>query len=123
MSGVDDGSIADDWILLRRVHPDQIVPDKKTGELRVSSGAFRDLNMSVDVEEILKKNGENYMFSLAAYPLHSLVRLLAAIPRKYGQAVVASPLPENPAHAEIKGAKSGSVARALAAETSWAHRR
>lgn len=123
MSGSDDGSIADEWSLLRRIHPDHIVPDKNSGGLRVSSAAFRDPEMSVDVEEMLIKSGKTWQFSLEGYPAYSLMRLLASVPRSLQQAVVHVPLPDNDAHAEVQGKKTNSVARSLSAAASWVLRR
>lgn len=122
MSDVDDGSIADGWTLLRRIHPDQIVPDKRTGELRVSSAAFRDPEMSVDVEELLKKVSLDWHFSLKDHAGYSLMKFLAAVPRSHGLRVIHSPLSGNSAHAEVKGQKSTSIARALSNAAEWVHR-
>jgi len=122
MSGIDDGSIADDWSLLRRIHPGQIVPDGNNGGVRVSSAAFRDPQMSVDVEELLSAAGKTWKASLEDFPLHSLMRLLAGVPRSHQQAVVHTPLPDNNAHAEVQGHKSGATARALSAAATWVHR-
>jgi hypothetical protein len=122
MSQVDDGSIADDWWLLRRIHPEQIVPDKMTGHPRVSSAAFRDAALSVDVEELLEKEGFDWRFSVKDHPAHSLAKIQALHPRSLQQAVVSSPLPDNAAHAEVRGHKSGSVSRALSQACLWVHR-
>ncbi|HQS18889.1 hypothetical protein [Reyranella sp.] len=123
MSAADDGSINDEWSLLRRVHPTQIVPSEGGGEPRVSSAAFKDVSMSVDVEESLAAQGKDWKFSLQSHPSHSLVKLIAAIPRSLNQAVVAVPIVDNPAHAEVRGDKPGSVARALSKAAAWVHRR
>jgi hypothetical protein len=113
-SRVDDGSIPNDAMLLRRIHPNQIVDDKNTGKPRVSSGAFKDLEMSVDVEPILHAMGEDWHFSLRNHPTHSLVRLVASVARENGQAVVYAPIPdENDAHAEVIGKKSPGIANKL----------
>lgn len=122
MSDVDDGSIEDDWTLLRRIHPEQIVPDKRTGELRVSSAAFRDPEMSVDVEELLKKANLDWRFSLKDHAGYSLMKFAAAVPRSHDLAVVHSPLPDNDAHAEVRGQKSASIARALGKAAEWVYR-
>lgn len=122
MSDVDDGSIAGDWALLRRIHPEQIVSDKRTGELRVSSAAFRDPEMSVDVEELLKQAGLDWRFSLKDHAGYSLMKFSAAVPRSHGLTVVHSPLPDNNAHAEVRGQKSPAIARALSKSAEWVYR-
>jgi hypothetical protein len=122
MSGVDDGTIGDDWALLRRVHPDQIVADRKTGSTRVSSAAFRDPEMSVDVEELLRRQGRDWQFSVSSHPGYSLVKLVASLARSLGQAVIHSPIAGNDAHAIVKGDKPRSVAKALSEAAVWVHR-
>jgi hypothetical protein len=122
-NGEDDGSIADDWSLLRRIHPDQIVQDKNTGDLRPSSAAFKDPAMSVDVEETLIADGKTWAYSLRNHSQHSLVKLPAGTPRGLAQAIVPTPEPDNIAHAEVRGAKSGSVTRQLKEASSWVLRR
>jgi hypothetical protein len=123
MSDVDDGSIADEWSLLRRIYPGHIVPDGNTGSTRVSSAAFKDPEMSVDVEEMLTAAGRTWQFSLDGYPLYSLMRIIAAVPRALRQAVVHTPLPENDAHAEVRGVKRDRTARALRDAASWVLKR
>lgn len=112
-SNADDGTIPDTACLLRRVHPSQVVEDKNVGEFRASSGAFKDQEMSVDVEPMLDAAGLNWSFSLRNHPEHSLVRFRAGDARALGQAVVHSPIPDNPAHAEVKGKKSPGTANRL----------
>src|SRR4051794_34269949 len=96
---IDDGSIDNNWLLLRRIRPDQIVPDGNSGGVRVSSAAFKDPKMSVDVQELLAAAGKTWSFSVESFPLHSLMSLIAFVPRSLQQAVVHLPLADNPAHA------------------------
>lgn len=121
MSCTDDGSILDSWSLLRRVHRSQVVPDGNTGKSRVSSGAFKDPEMSVDVEEILQASGSNWRKSLEGYEGYSLVRFPAAHPRKLGLPVCHKPLPDNSAHAEVHGKKTGSIANKFVEASDWVH--
>jgi hypothetical protein len=106
---------------LRRIAPDpnQVIFDKNKGAWRPSSVAFRDPNMSVDVEPILEANGYNWQFHLRDHPGYSLVRFRAASAREVGLAVVAKPLPGDPAHAEVIGKKSGSIPRHLRDHSEW----
>ena len=78
--------------------------------------------MSVDVEELLVAGGKTWKDSLSGYPTYSLVRLLASVPRTLHQAVVHVPLPDNEAHAEVRGKKSESVSRALRKAAEWVYR-
>ena len=114
VDGLDDDFIPNEAMLLRRIHPDQVVEDRNTGQPRVSSGAFKDPELSVDVEPILTALGLDWTFSLRNHPGHSLVRFAAGIARENGQAVVHDPIPgENEAHAEVRGKKSTGIANRL----------
>lgn len=85
----------------------QCVKDDLTGEWRVSSGAFsasRDGYMSIDLEELLRRDGRpiDYLFpnlpravAMVAHPLKTYF--------SYGFAVEHQPLPTNYYHGGIKG--------------------
>ena len=118
---VDDGSIADDADLLRRIHPIQIVDDKNLGERRPSSAAFKDPAMSVDAEPILHQHALNWTFSLRGHSGYSLARFRAGVAREKGLAVIHKPVSDNPAHTEVIGKKTGSIAKYLATVSTWAH--
>ncbi len=122
MAEVDDGSIANEADLLRRIHPKQVIIDDNTGQLRPTSAAFRDQSMSVDVAPILAAQGLDFQFTLASYPGYGLVKFQAGVARKQDLAVVPKPIlepPENPAHAEVVGKKTGAVINALKAASEW----
>ena len=118
---VDDGSIADDADLLRRIRPDQIVDDKNLGARRPSSAAFKDPTMSVDTEPILHQHGLDWTFTLRNYSGYSLARFKAGAARAETLAVVHKPEPGNPAHTEVIGKKTQGVANRLVAASTWAH--
>jgi len=120
-SQVDDASIEDDWFLLRRISPDQVVVDKD-GAIVASSAAFRDPKMSVDVEELLARKDLDWNFTLKDFPQHSLVKFKTAEARKRAQIVVLVPVPHD-AHAEVRGKKSRPVSRELRDASTWVHRR
>ncbi len=116
----DDGSVPDVAGLLRRIHPLQVVRDQNTGLARPSSAAFKDPNMSVDIEPVLVSLGLDWRFSLRNHPGHNLVRLLAGAVRAMGQAVVPAPIPgENEAHCEVRGKKSPGIANRLRDASVW----
>jgi hypothetical protein len=100
---VDDGSIANDAGLLRRIRPDQIVDDANAGKRRPSSAAFKDSEMSVDAETILTVNGLDWKFSIKDHPGYSLARFEASHARAKALAVVHKPLFDNLAHTEVRG--------------------
>ena len=122
MGAIDDGTIEDEWGLLRRIHPSQIVPDSNTGAPRISSAAFRDPQLSVDAEQLLIRNGHDWKFCLLAHAGYSLARLLAGDARKQNQAVIYDPIVGNDAHTIVKGSKPRSVAKALADSSVWVYR-
>jgi hypothetical protein len=117
----DDGTIANDAGLLRRIRPDQVVHDKNSGEKRPSSAAFKDPEMSVDAEPILRANGLDWKFSLGSHPGFSLVRFLAGAARANQLAVVHKPEAGNPAHTEVIGKKTRGIANNLVAVSDWVH--
>jgi hypothetical protein len=121
MTDVDDGSIADDANLLRRIRPEQIVDDNNTGTRRPSSAAFKDSTMSVDAEPLLIANGLDWTFTLAGYQGFSLAQLLARETRLKGQAVVHKPLSDNPAHTEVVGKKTQGTANYFVSVATWVH--
>jgi hypothetical protein len=97
---VDKKDIPDACGLLRRVTPNQIVPDPNLGKRRLSSGAFRDRQLSVDAECLLLNEGLDWRFSLKDYPQYFLVRILAADARQHAQVVDHRLLPGNDFHTE-----------------------
>jgi hypothetical protein len=111
--------IPDDSGLLRRVTPNQIVPDKNLGKRRLSSGAFRDRQLSVDAECLLNAAGLDWTFSLRDHPNFFLVRLTAGFARGHKQQVNHSPQADNDYHAEVVGPKSESICRALRDGADW----
>jgi hypothetical protein len=127
MAAVDDGSIKDGACLLRRIRPEQVVDDENTGTKRPSSAAFKDPKMSVDAEPILTGDGRDWHACLQGFQGFSLVNVDAIHARTRGLAVVHKPikddqtLPDNPAHTEVIGKKTQSIARYLAANATWVH--
>jgi hypothetical protein len=121
MADIDDGSIADDDALLRRIHPTQVVEDKNLNRTRPSSGAFDDPTLSVDVERVLVENDLNWGFCLKNHPGYSLVKFEARVARARGLAVVSKPLDDDPAHAEVQGKKTPSIQKSLYLASNWVH--
>jgi hypothetical protein len=121
----DLDKIPDHSSLLRRIHPNHVIGEP--GARRLSSAAFKDPNMSVDVENMLEASGKDWNFSLRAHPQHWLVRLTAVLMRQNGQSIEhkpvpadpANPLAENPAHAEVAGKKTGAISNAFRHAAIW----
>jgi hypothetical protein len=105
------GPVADDEMLLRRIHPTQ----KKTKEGKPSSAAFKDATMSVDREKLLGDPLE----ALGNRTGFGLVRLPARVPRELGQEVIADPELLNRAHALVNGRKTQSTANKLRDAAEW----
>jgi hypothetical protein len=112
----DDRTIPDAEGLWRRIHPSWIVPDRETGGWRVSSAAFIDRRgeLSVDLASLTTVE-----WSLAGYPEHSLAEVKVAVIREKGYGVVRDPLPENAAHALVRGRMTKAYAREIARATLW----
>lgn len=100
--------ILDDDRLWRRIHPTQTQEDG--GRRRVTSAAFTDERLSVDLARIQ----EHYTRTLIGYSGYGVAEIQAGFARSLGQQVIHRPLAENPAHSQIEGRKSRSVARSLA---------
>jgi hypothetical protein len=97
---VDDPTIPDPEGLWWPIPPSWIVPDKETGEWRLSSVAFIDRRGELCVELSSLTTAEQ---SLARYPEHSLAEVKAIVFRERGYGVIPDPLPDNIAHALVSG--------------------
>lgn len=120
---VDDPSIADDDPLWRRIPPRHFKRDQPGGVLRPASAAFDNhpdgSPMSVVLGKQVLKGGRSPADFLANFPGYGLVSFPAGLARKHRQFVVRSPLPDEPAHAEVHGKKTRGTKRALAKGCSW----
>lgn len=70
--------------------------------------------MSVDMDE-----GQNPMDSLRGYDGFGLVALRVGALKSLGLRIVPAPLPENPHHAEVTGAKTRGKKRQIAKAAEW----
>lgn len=111
--------IPDDCNLLRRINPVHIVADANTGRRRLSSGAFRDRQMSVDAECLLSDDGLDWTFTTRGFSNCFLVRFTAGFARQQQQSVDHKPLPDNPYHTEITGRKSDPICNAFRGAVTW----
>lgn len=120
---LDDATIKDDFTIWRRIPPWHVVPDRNRGSVRPSSAAFEDpddgTSMSVFLAYIVFNSGREAKSVLAGHDDYGLATFTAFLARQKGQAIVRRPLPDEPAHAEVVGKKTGSVRRALARNCEW----
>ena len=115
----DDLEITDETRLFRRVHPTQLVRDDDTGFSRVSSGVFRDQELSIDIESVLVLHNETAEYCLRNYPDHKLVSLMARDGRNHQQSVCHDPQFDNPSHGLIYGTKTGRIRDSLRDAALW----
>lgn len=116
----DDPSIADGERLLRRVHPTQIVRDEGTGQERVSSGVFRDRELSVHIESTLLGRGKSPQDCLLNYPQHKLVAITAGAVRQFQQVICRDPQPGDESHGLVCGSKNNRhVRKGLSEAAVW----
>ena len=115
----DDLSIPDEERLLRRVHIQQIVRDDDTGLARVSSGVFRDKELSINLESALSDLGGSAESCLQASSAHKLISITAQNARQFNQSVCRDPVPDDLSQGLVYGSKSGSVRDGLRAAADW----
>jgi hypothetical protein len=92
--------------LYRRVHPSEIVWNDNDGCLRPCSGVFKDPEMSVHLDDVLKDEQREPATVLDGKPQHSLVSLTAGFVKDEEQTVQRTPIPEDASHREVCGNKS-----------------
>jgi hypothetical protein len=114
----DDPSILDDDTLLRRIHLAHIVEGSE-GRSSVSSAAFRDTELSVNLESVMRAAGRRPSDALWEYPNDYLASITVAVSRSHGQLVGPDPLPSEPAHAYAFGKKTKRIRRALRDAANW----
>jgi hypothetical protein len=112
-----------DGIVYRRVSSLQIETDYATGELRPTSANFTDSTrpnpspMSCVADWLLDDRPPESLVPGPGGDL--LVALTVADLNEIGLEVVPDPIPDEPAHVLVEGAKTRSVRRALAVRSRW----
>lgn len=114
----DDPNVPDEERLLRRIHLTHIVQGDG-GKSEVSSAAFRDTELSVNLESVMQAAGRKPADSLKDNPNDLLMSLTAGVCRRNGQIVGPDPQPEEPAHGYAFGKKSKRIQRALRDAAGW----
>lgn len=119
----DDPTIADDAPLWRRIPPRHFVFDENTGKWRPSTAAFEDhpdgSPMSVVLGLDVVNQGRTANSVLKGHEGFALAAFSAGLARENHQGVMRKPRPEEPAHAEVFGKKTGAVKKAFAKKCSW----
>ena len=113
---VDDPSIGGATRLFRRVHYNFLKADDDRGCIRLTSGAFQDIELSVDIEDGLQVSPATL---LDEFPGYSLVSFDAQAARDANLVVCRAATPEDPAHGLVVGKKTGSCKRRLAVASRW----
>jgi hypothetical protein len=116
-----DDPIADEILLYRRINPaaPHVVWDENFGCHRISTGAFRDPDMSVGIGDTLEALLRDPTTLLQGYQGQYLVSFAAGVAKDNGLEVIRSPSGAEPAHGSVRGKKSKPVLRALAAACAW----
>lgn len=103
----DDPTLSDEERLFRRIHLKQLVIDDDTGLARISSSAFRDTELSINIESVLQSEGKTASACLKDNSAHKLVSITAGAARQHHQTVCRDPDPlhNNLSHGLVCGSK------------------
>lgn len=101
----DDPSIPGDERLFRRI-PHTWVNWDENGNPAISSAAFKDEGLSVNLESVMARNGRPPADAIRNYAGYGLAAITAAHARSLNQAVARDPQPEEPAHGVVYGRKN-----------------
>ena len=116
----DDISIGNAERLYRRIHRSLLVKDEDTGLARISSGAFKDKELSVHLESVLDEAKLSPESCLRNHNAHKLVSIKAGDARAFNQAVCRDPTAEDISHGLVCGSKnSRKVHEGLRDTASW----
>lgn len=102
----DDAPVPEDMSLYRRVHPSEIVWNDNDGCLRPNSGVFKDHEMSVHLDDVLRDEEREPESVLDDKPQHSLVSLTVGFVEGEEQTVRRTPKPDDASHGDVCGNKS-----------------
>ena len=118
----NDPTIRDDERLLRRIHPDHVNWDDN-GDPNISSAAFRDKELSVNLASVMEEAGREPRDAVRGYAGFGLASVTAAHARSLNQAVARDPTLEEPAHGVVYGEKKrAGVYRKLRDRAQWIER-
>lgn len=119
MAVADDLAIPDALEFFRRINPEvHLVPDENEDCLRLSSGAFKQRDLSVVWSDDLETSGRPPDQAVTATESH-LVKLTAGDARALSLAAIRKPTEDEPAHGEIVGKKTKRIKNALVRASRW----
>lgn len=104
--------VEDDDQLWRRIHPVFYWDDPEVGGKRLTSGAFKDKDLSVYIAKLVLESNRDFVDILKGmYENHGMVSFTAGFARSKGQQVIHDPPDDDnrdkdPAHGLVKGQKS-----------------
>jgi hypothetical protein len=115
----DDPSIPGSEKLFRRI-PRTWVDYDDSGDPTISSAAFKQEELSVNLESVMARDGRHQADAIRNYPGYGLAAITAAHARSQNQRVARDPQPEEPAHGIVYGQKKcGGIASALRDGALW----
>jgi hypothetical protein len=115
----DDPSIPGEERLFRRI-PRTWVDWDDDGNAGISSAAFKDEELSINIESIMVRDGRQPADAIRQYPGYGLAAITAAHARSLNQVVARDPIEEEPAHGIVYGQKKrGGIAGKLRDGASW----
>jgi hypothetical protein len=115
----DDPTIAGDDRLFRRIHRSHVLWEED-GTAAISSAAFRDEELSINIESVMVREGRPPADAIRQYPSYGLAAITAAHARSLDQVVARDPIEEEPAHGVVSGQKKrGGIAGKLRDGASW----
>ena len=100
----DDPSIPGDERLFRRIPPTW-VNWSEDGNPTISSAAFKEPELSVNLESVMARDCRPPADAVRNYPGYGLAAITAAHARSLNQKVARDPVPEEPAHGIVYGQK------------------
>lgn len=117
---MDDPTVQAGCLLSRRFRPQvHLVSDGCGGE-RISSGLFKDPELSIQIEECLSARNRGPVDVIVDFPEHDVTAITASVAREQQQAICRDPLPGDECHGLVLGKKTGAISRRLAeSATEW----
>lgn len=115
----DDPSIPGGERLFRRI-PQTWVNWDEEGNAAISSAAFKDEELSINLESIMVRDSRPPEDAIRNYPGYGLAAITAAHARSLNQLVARDPLPDEPAHGVVFGQKKkGGIGGKLRDGAEW----